>query len=43
MYRRGKGVLYDYKKAAELYMKAAAQGYARAQYGLGTMYGDGKA
>ena len=36
------GVPQDFKKAFELYQKAADQGYAEAQYQLGVMYWDGR-
>ncbi len=38
MYRKGEGVLKDNKKACALYEKAANQGHASAQFGLGVMY-----
>ena len=38
MYYRGKGVEKDYKKAEELFLKAAELGGAAAQYTLGYMY-----
>ncbi len=38
MYRNGKGVTKDYKKAVEWYTKAAEQGDAYGQCNLGTMY-----
>ena len=43
MYFKGQGVPKDYKKASELYKKAADQGLADAQYYLGVMHikGDG--
>ncbi len=37
-YYFGKGVLQDYKEAAEWFRKAAEQGHAHAQYWLGFMY-----
>ena len=36
------GILQDYAKARQWYEKAAAQGYAEAQYNLGVMYNNGK-
>jgi TPR repeat protein len=42
MYRKGKGVLKDYKEAVKWYQKAANQGFARAQNNLGLMYANGK-
>ena len=42
MYRRGDGVLQDYKTAVKWYRLAAEQGYAKAQYNLAWMYEDGK-
>ena len=42
MYKDGKGVLKDEKKAAKWWKLAAVQGYAKAQYNLGNMYEDGK-
>ena len=43
MYRRGDGVLQNYKTAVKWYRLSAKQGDARAQYNLGQMYrrGDG--
>ncbi|WP_410699486.1 tetratricopeptide repeat protein, partial [Chryseobacterium sp. SIMBA_028] len=38
MYGNGIGVAQDYKKAYELYEKAADQGYATAQYVLAYMF-----
>ena len=38
MYDKGQGVKQDYKKAFELYEKAANQGFAQAQLNVGTMY-----
>ena len=38
MYHHGRGVDVNYKKAVEWWEKAAEQGYAMAQYNLGTMY-----
>ena len=42
MYYNGKGVRQNYKKAVELYRKAANQGVASAQYNLGIMYYHGQ-
>lgn len=42
MYANGIGVLVDADKAVEWYQKAAIQGYPRAQYELGIMYGSGE-
>ena len=41
MYRKGKGVLEDYKEAVKWYRKAAEQGHDVAQNNLGVMYGFG--
>ncbi|KAI7817195.1 hypothetical protein BC939DRAFT_466762 [Gamsiella multidivaricata] len=41
MYNYGKGVLQDYSKAMEWYLKAANRGHADAQFILGTMYNCG--
>ena len=41
MYRRGLGVVQDYKEAAKWTRLAAEQGAAIAQYNLGTMYQEG--
>jgi TPR repeat protein len=38
MYRKGKGVIQDYKEAAKWYRLAAEQGFADAQFNLGVMY-----
>ncbi|PKK69324.1 HCP-like protein [Rhizophagus irregularis] len=38
MYHNGKGVDIDYKKAFELYYKAANSGSKNAQYNLALMY-----
>ena len=40
-YAFGTGVKQDYKKAAELFLKAAMQGLADAQYNLGALYDNG--
>jgi TPR repeat protein len=40
-YAFGTGVKQDYKKAAELFLKAAVQGLADAQYNLGALYDNG--
>ena len=42
MYREGKGVTPDLKRAAVWYAKAAEQGLAAAQVNLGSMYWDGE-
>ncbi len=42
MYGNGEGVAQDDAQAAEWYRKAAAQGYAGAQYSLGGMYANGE-
>mgnify|MGYP003517569551 FL=1 len=42
MYAEGKGVEQDYSKAAEWYLKAAEQGYVKAQFNLGNMYYTGR-
>ncbi len=42
MYQYGQGVVQDYKQAVAWYKKAAAQGYAPAQFNLGVMYGKGQ-
>ena len=42
MYYNSEGVPQDYIKAAELFQKAANQGYAAAQYNLGVMYYNGE-
>ena len=42
MYHFGKGVPQHYVAAAMWYRKAADQGYARAQYNLGSMYHKGQ-
>ena len=42
MYSNGQGVPQDYVEAARWYRKAADQGDAEAQYGLGFMYYQGK-
>ena len=41
MYRKGLGVLQDYKTALKWYTRAAEQGYAHAQFNLGLMYYNG--
>ena len=41
MYKKGRGVDVNYKKAIEWLEKAADQGYDRAQYVLGGMYHHG--
>src|SRR5579883_2403519 len=40
-YAFGNGVKQDYKKAAELFLKAAMQGLPDAQYNLGALYDNG--
>jgi TPR repeat protein len=40
-YERGLGVAQNYRQAADLYRKAAEQGLAEAQYGLGFLYLNG--
>jgi TPR repeat protein len=40
-YAFGTGVKQDYKKAADLFLKAAMQGLADAQYNLGALYDNG--
>ena len=42
MYVLRYGVEQDYKKAIEWYEKSAIQGYAKAQYNLGAVYGNGE-
>jgi TPR repeat protein len=42
MYRRGQGVVQDYKEAVKWYRKSAEQGDADAQSNLGAMYSKGK-
>jgi TPR repeat protein len=42
LYQEGRGVPQDYRKAVELYEKAAAQGNALAQVNLGWLYHEGK-
>ena len=42
MYKNGIGIPQNYSLAAELYQKAAVQGYAGAQYALGAMYANGE-
>jgi hypothetical protein len=42
MYDNGQGTPQDYKQAFKWYMKAAEQGYASAQYNLGSMYNNGQ-
>jgi len=42
MYYLGKGVAQDYKKAEELFLKAAERGGASAAYTLGYMYENGQ-
>ena len=42
MYDKGKGVPQDYAQAVEWYIKAANQGFARAQYNLGVMCDKGQ-
>ena len=42
MYRKGKGVLQDYKEAVKWYRKSAEHGLERAQNILGFMYANGK-
>ena len=41
MYETGQGVEQDYRRAAQWYEKAAAQGHAQAQYQLGSLYREG--
>ena len=41
MYDNGQGVPQDYDEAAKWYRKAAEQGYATAQFNLGSAYGKG--
>ena len=41
MYRNGRGVTKDDKKAVEWYTKSAEQGHARGQCNLGIMYHNG--
>ncbi|MBT5159564.1 MAG: sel1 repeat family protein, partial [Alphaproteobacteria bacterium] len=41
-YDDGQGVTQDYKEAAKWYLKAAKQGYAKAQFNLGVKYDDGQ-
>ena len=41
MYDRGRGVPQDYKLAFKWFTKAAEQGYASAQFNLGSMYNQG--
>jgi hypothetical protein len=36
------GILQDYKTAEKWYILSAEQGYAKAQYNLGVMYGNGQ-
>jgi len=38
MYRKGQGIVQDYKKAMAQFKKAAKRGYPPAQYHLGNMY-----
>jgi TPR repeat protein len=38
MYEKGQGLAQDYAEALKWYRKAADQGNADAQYGLGGMY-----
>ncbi|MFC1492271.1 tetratricopeptide repeat protein, partial [Nitrospinota bacterium] len=42
MYRRGQGVLQDYKEAVKWYRKAAEQGDVKAQNNPGVMYRNGQ-
>ena len=42
MYQNGHGVTQDYAEAARWYRKAAEQGYAIAQFNLGSMYNNGQ-
>jgi len=42
MYWQGQGVPRDHREAAKWYLKAAEQGYARAQNDIGFMYGFGE-
>ena len=42
MYVNGRGVRQDYAQAAQWFSKAAEQGYAQEQFGLGVMYGAGQ-
>ncbi len=39
MYHNGRGVAQDHAKALYWFRKAAAQGFAKAQFNLGVMYG----
>ena len=41
-YEKGQGVPQDYAEAVKWYRKAAEQGYADAQYNLGSCYYNGK-
>ncbi|MBT7665800.1 MAG: sel1 repeat family protein [Rhodospirillaceae bacterium] len=41
MYHLGERVAQDYKEAVWWYRKAAEQGYADGQFGLGAMYANG--
>ncbi|BCB26554.1 lytic transglycosylase [Sulfurimicrobium lacus] len=41
-YEHAEGVQQDYKKAVDLYCRAARLGYADAQYALGWMYANGR-
>ena len=42
MYDKGQGVPQSHKQAIHWYTKAAEQGYANAQYNLGTMHYNGQ-
>jgi TPR repeat protein len=42
MYRDGEGITQDYSEAVKWYSKAAEQGFAEAQYGLGWMHREGR-
>ena len=42
MYDQGKGVIQDYEEAFKLYYLSAEQGFANAQYNLGSMYAKGE-
>jgi TPR repeat protein len=42
MYRKGRGVVQDYVKAVEWYLKAAKQGHVYARDGLSNCYKEGR-
>ncbi len=42
MYRKGDGVVRDYKTAVRWYRKAAEQGFPNAQFNLGVIYAKGR-